>query len=382
MKSLGGLPFIDYGSRFQGPSENPLLEGYKGGSEIRQRQEQIEEQRAVNQLNTMKYLAEQQKSAEIKGMAELVNTNPNDSNAIRRLAALDPGTAERVMAVNKVQNEQKGNILQNYQRQNIAEKPALYQQIRQSILPSIGVDTSAWPTEYGDVANGIIEQELNTNRSTKDVLDEEGSRIKNRLNEQKIITEQTQQIKNLQEKQGVAAEKSSNLRKELNQRLDYFTKARDAYDNIAVSAKNPTPAGDMSLIFAYMKLLDPPSTVREKEYAAAENARGVPEGIRNLYNKTIEGKLLTQKQREDFSGRANSLYKVAEKNADKTIKQYRGIAERAGIKPEDVIIDFTSFNANSANQPKEEEQIKEKSNQAAQEDTHIFEGQSYKIRRK
>jgi hypothetical protein len=35
------------------------------------------------------------------------------------------------------------------------------------------------------------------------------------------------------------------------------------YSKIEISAKKGTPQGDMSLIFAYMKMLDPGSVVRE-----------------------------------------------------------------------------------------------------------------------
>lgn len=62
-------------------------------------------------------------------------------------------------------------------------------------------------------------------------------------------------------------------------------------------------AGDMALIYNYMKVLDPGSAVKEGEYATAEKAGSVPDAIVNLYNKAREGEFLTEKQRADF-GRA------------------------------------------------------------------------------
>ena len=38
----------------------------------------------------------------------------------------------------------------------------------------------------------------------------------------------------------------------------------------------PDAAGDMALIFSYMKMLDPNSTVREGEYATAQDAGSIP----------------------------------------------------------------------------------------------------------
>jgi|GEM_PF-2714529 len=70
------------------------------------------------------------------------------------------------------------------------------------------------------------------------------------------------------------------------------------------ASNQPSPAADMSLVFAFMKMLDPNSVVRETEYATAENARGVPEWIRATYNKIIDGTRLTASQRADFVSQA------------------------------------------------------------------------------
>ena len=49
-----------------------------------------------------------------------------------------------------------------------------------------------------------------------------------------------------------------------------------------------------------MKMLDPTSVVREGEFATAQNATGVPERIRNSFNKAMSGERLGQKQRTKF----------------------------------------------------------------------------------
>ena len=66
-------------------------------------------------------------------------------------------------------------------------------------------------------------------------------------------------------------------------------------------------AGDMSKIFAYMKILDPGSTVREGEFANAEQARGIDSSILGLYNKTLKGERLTPAQRAEFDKAAEGL---------------------------------------------------------------------------
>ena len=69
--------------------------------------------------------------------------------------------------------------------------------------------------------------------------------------------------------------------KALNQIGDDFRKEAGDYLIIRRGAQNvlnasANAAGDMALIFSYMKMLDPNSTVREGEYATAEAAAGVP----------------------------------------------------------------------------------------------------------
>ena len=128
------------------------------------------------------------------------------------------------------------------------------------------------------------------------------------------------------------------LRKEFQGQTKAFRDIRDAYTRVQQSAKAVTPAGDMSMIFAYMKLLDPTSVVRESEYASAENARGIPDTIRNAYNKAIDGVRLTPKQRQDFLQQAQRLYQGQERTFKELGNRYRGIAERAGLDPGSVVI--------------------------------------------
>jgi hypothetical protein len=73
-----------------------------------------------------------------------------------------------------------------------------------------------------------------------------------------------------------------------------------AYSKIVNSAKLGTPAGDVGMIYGFMKIVDPGSTVREGEFATAQNAAGIPERVRQQYNIAISGNKLTPKMREEF----------------------------------------------------------------------------------
>ena len=100
------------------------------------------------------------------------------------------------------------------------------------------------------------------------------------------------------------------LRKEFtgNNATKDFQKIVSAFTKIQSAASNPSPASDMSLIFNYMKMLDPGSTVREGEYATAQNATNIPNRIRNAFNAAVDGTKLNHVQRADFATAAGRIY--------------------------------------------------------------------------
>jgi len=102
----------------------------------------------------------------------------------------------------------------------------------------------------------------------------------------------------------------SALRKEFtgNNATKDFQKIVSAFTKIQSAAANPSPASDMSLIFNYMKMLDPGSTVREGEYATAQNATNIPNRIRNAFNSAKDGTKLNHVQRADFATAAGRIY--------------------------------------------------------------------------
>ena len=113
-----------------------------------------------------------------------------------------------------------------------------------------------------------------------------------------------------------------------------------AYQRVISAAEDPSAAGDLSLIFGYMKMLDPGSTVREGEFATAQNAAGVPTQIMNLYNKAMEGQRLSESQRKDFLGQAGNLWSSQKAIQDQVDAQYADLAKRGGVNPQDVVFGF------------------------------------------
>jgi len=119
-----------------------------------------------------------------------------------------------------------------------------------------------------------------------------------------------------------------------------FADQTTAYGRIISSIADPSPAGDLSLIFNYMKVLDPGSVVREGEFATAQNAGSIDDRTRSLYNRIVSGERLSESQRADFADRATRLYSGAEEQYRSIADQYGQFAEAAGLPAAQVIPDF------------------------------------------
>ncbi len=142
--------------------------------------------------------------------------------------------------------------------------------------------------------------------------------------------------------------KADKLRDEFNNQSKDFIAVNDAYNQVQSVAANPSAAGDLSMIFSFMKMLDPTSVVREQEFANAQNAAGVPERIQNEYNRLLKGERLNPTQRADFIKQAENLYRTRKARQDTTVKRYTEIAKRNKVNPDDVIGDMSVAMSTSA----------------------------------
>jgi hypothetical protein len=141
-----------------------------------------------------------------------------------------------------------------------------------------------------------------------------------------------------QGRQNVQSE--TDLRKEFLSQPDArdFPVIASSYQNVVATARNESAAGDLSLIFAFMKILDPNSVVREQEFANAQNAASVPDQIRNMYNRVLSGERLNPTQRADFVRQAQSVYGTRLERYNGLAERYRGLAESYGFAPDRVAL--------------------------------------------
>ncbi len=158
---------------------------------------------------------------------------------------------------------------------------------------------------------------------------------------------ESSQLKKDLEREKTTFDRSKKLRDEYTKRSSDFLKISDAYDRIVASADSPDAAGDLSLIFNYMKVLDPGSTVREGEFATAQNAAGVPERIANVYKRVMSGERLGTEQRFEFVNRAKKLYEKSEERNEKDKNSILGIGKRYGLQEQDL------FGEEEVEQPKQ-----------------------------
>jgi len=131
----------------------------------------------------------------------------------------------------------------------------------------------------------------------------------------------------------------SQLRREFNARPEVkeFREVDNSFRTIRNFVQQPSAAGDISLIFAFMKVLDPTSTVREGEFATASNAGGVPDSIRNMANRAMNGQRLQPNQRQDFLRQAEAIRGSREQRYNQVLGEYRFEAEQQGFDPSRII---------------------------------------------
>lgn len=104
--------------------------------------------------------------------------------------------------------------------------------------------------------------------------------------------------------------------------------------------------GDLSLVYEFMKALDPTSVVRESEYATAAKSGNIFLGTLAKFNGYLKenGGFLPENVKSSFQSIINSKLQVQEDLYNNTVKQYQDLARRQGLNPANVTIDFGAAN--------------------------------------
>lgn len=119
-----------------------------------------------------------------------------------------------------------------------------------------------------------------------------------------------------------------------------FVAAQTGYDKVIAAAQSDSPAGDMSLIFGFMKVLDPGSIVKEGEFATVQNSAGIPEQIRGVYNRVLRGERLTPEQRADFTHQARQQFDPMIERQQRLVDDAKAFSERNKLPFADIVPEY------------------------------------------
>jgi len=126
----------------------------------------------------------------------------------------------------------------------------------------------------------------------------------------------------------------ASLRKEVAAQTKDFGTVRMFQEQLKDAPNNG--AGALNMVFGFMKILDPGSVVRPSEQASVENAGGVPERIRGIYNRALRGGM-DEKLMQQFKAEAARIVKERERRYMQTYQRYLGIAKRRQMDPRNVL---------------------------------------------
>lgn len=182
-----------------------------------------------------------------------------------------------------------------------------------------GIPVDAWKAQYGQKDRKSVQDASGRHRymDTGEFVFNDGSAVPR--DPEKVYTQE------------------KGLRGEFQDLNKEYRKQEDAFGRIIASAQDPSAAGDLALIFNYMKVLDPGSTVREGEFANAENSGGVGAKVYNMYNKVMTGERLTPQMRADFVTRGAKLYEESKRGFGAKADQYRGLSGQYNVDPNRVV---------------------------------------------
>ena len=124
--------------------------------------------------------------------------------------------------------------------------------------------------------------------------------------------------------------------------------------------RETTGVDDIALIFQYMKLLDPASTVRESEYANAANAGSIPEDIWRRYNRLKGGdEKLHPTVRARMLETSEGVYTAQSEEFKKLEGRYRRLAKSYGVNPENLFMSQVLKDRKSQGPQKDPNSMKE-----------------------
>lgn len=129
------------------------------------------------------------------------------------------------------------------------------------------------------------------------------------------------------------------VRKEVQSLPSYKNLAQAApiWESMVNTSKNDSKASDLNLVYGLGKIFDPNSVVREGEMVMVKDSAGLSDQVIGWINAVNGGARLTPEVRQAIMKEAQNRVGAYSTMYQGDTKQYEGIADRNGIKREDVL---------------------------------------------
>lgn len=124
------------------------------------------------------------------------------------------------------------------------------------------------------------------------------------------------------------------------------------------AATRPTRAADLNLIYAFAKLMDPESVVRESETGMVVASGTVADRLSSYIGQLNGNQMLLPETRKRLIDELDSRFRSIEASYSETEKAYRGIAERRGLNVDNIVTPIrsgTTVGSGTTLQPSQDE---------------------------
>jgi hypothetical protein len=126
----------------------------------------------------------------------------------------------------------------------------------------------------------------------------------------------------------------ADLRGEVKDKLKDYEAVRGAYQKIENALK--TGAGDIAVVYAFAKLNDPTSVVRESEFETVAKSGSLGQRIKNYVEQAKTGKM-NPELRENLRQQARQMYLSQQQQAELVANQYRELAKSYNLDPNKIL---------------------------------------------
>ena len=145
-----------------------------------------------------------------------------------------------------------------------------------------------------------------------------------------------------------ASDDEDKLRKEHTGLIKTFQEAQSGIQQLETAYKTDNSIGDIAMVYALMKALDPGSVVRETEYGFVVNSQSIPQALVQRINQFWDGKRLAKGIRDEMVSHGRNAMETRAQEYERLTNQMQGIARDRGLSPSRSTLDARMDNRDAA----------------------------------